>query len=134
MTEKTLIMLSLASLFAAACTSGVTGIGKPGPFDSVDTMAPGWENRFALEWKVVTSDSPETRKLTGYLYNNYGQTVRVRLLVKGLDSSGAVVFRRVDQTLGTVPPFERNYFELDKIPAADRYVVTVYSYEKSAHD
>jgi hypothetical protein len=133
MTEKTLVMLSLACVLAAACTSGVPSIGRPGAFDSVDTMAPGWEKRFALDWKV-TSDSPQTRKLTGYLYNNYGQTVRVRLLVKGLDPSGTVVFRRVEQTFGSVPPFERNYFELDRVPAADRYVVTVYSYEKSAHD
>jgi hypothetical protein len=132
MIQKTLIVMSLA-LFAAACTSGLTGSDRPGPFDSVDTMSPGWENRFALDWKV-TSDGPETRKVTGYLYNKYGQTARVRLLVKGLDASGAVVFRRIEQTFGAVPPFERNYFVLDKIPAADRYVVTVYSYEKSAND
>jgi hypothetical protein len=38
----------------------------------------------------------------------------------------------IEQTFSAVPPFERDYFEFDELPVADRYGVTVYSYEKAS--
>jgi hypothetical protein len=130
MTVLVATLVTVGCIFGSACTSGVNAIAAgPGSFASVDTMSPGWESRFRLDWKV-TADRQELRKIAGYLHNDYGQTVRVRLLVKGLDASGAVVFRRVEQTFSALPPFERDFFEFDRLPAADRYVV--YSYEPAS--
>jgi hypothetical protein len=119
----TLVVLAVAGILGSGCASSA-GLSAP-----VDTVSPGWESRFKLEWKV-TPDSETTRKVTGYLYNQYGETYRIRLLVKALDASGAVVSRRVQQAFGGVSPFERDYFEFDKLPVAERYTVSVYSYDR----
>jgi hypothetical protein len=100
---------------------------------SADTMSPGWESRFKMEWNV-TPDGEQTRKMTGHFDNNYGQTFRAYLLVKGTDGSGAVVFRRVQPQLGVLSPLGREHFDIDKLPAAERYAVTVYSYEEAGRN
>jgi hypothetical protein len=128
MRSRAIVTLSFAGLLTAGCSSFTN---MTSPYASIDTMSPGWEQRFKLDWKVA-SESGEARKVTGHLYNDYGQTVRVRLLIRAFDASGAVIYRRVELTTSSVSPFERDYFEFDKLPAADRYVVTVYSYEKAA--
>jgi hypothetical protein len=122
------LVVAWAGLFAAGCSVPAS---PSTPAASIETMSPDWESRFALDWKVGP-DGGAARKITGHLTNNYGQTVRVRLLVRALDASGAVIFRRVEQSFSAVPPFERDSFEFSKVPVADRYVVTVYSYENAS--
>jgi hypothetical protein len=115
-----LCMLGLSGAALSGCARVMAG-NPP-----VITMSPGWESRFTVDFRVEPDGT--TRRIKGYLQNQYGDAFTVRLAANGLDSSGAIIWQRVQQQFGEVPPFERDYFEFDGLPAAEQYVVTVYSY------
>jgi len=63
--------------------------------------------------------------------NTYGEPAgKVQLLAQALDANGNVVAQRIEWVPGVVPGFGRVYFEVSKMPKADAYRVTVWSYER----
>jgi hypothetical protein len=122
--RSTVRLLSIIGV-STTVLSGCAGLMAGNP--PVITMSPGWESRFNVDF-AVTPESGATRRITGYLENRYGDAFTVRLAATGLDASGAIVWQRVQQQFGEVPPFERDYFEFNALPAAEQYAVTVYSY------
>jgi hypothetical protein len=116
-----LSLLLLAGTVLAGCAA-MTRRSPP-----VITMSPGWESRFTVDWRVEP-ESGATRRIKGFLNNQYGDAFTVQVAAHGLDASGGIVWQRVQRMFGTVPPFERDYFEFAGLPAADQYLVTVYSY------
>jgi hypothetical protein len=116
--------LGLAAL-TAVVYAGVSFRGTP---MSVTTQMSGWERHFKLEWTV---DSPPTggRRLSGYVTKETGgHADPMRLLVQGLDASGAVVERRIWAILGGVGGGQRAYFEVPDLPPAHEYRVFVWDY------
>jgi hypothetical protein len=83
--------------------------------------------------RVESSTTSQTRRgpvVSGYVFNEYGQTLdRVRLAVDTLDSAGQVTSTRIAQVLGTVPPHNRAYFEVPVPDVAARYRVRVLSFD-----
>lgn len=83
-------------------------------------LAQGGENVQGDRYFRVEAEPRQTRRgpaLAGYVYNSYGMTAqRVELLVEGLDASGNVVSSTIGYVSGTVPPFDRAYFEV-RVPA-----------------
>jgi hypothetical protein len=110
---------------SAALLSGCARLMAGNP--PVITMSPGWESKFSVEFSV-NPESGATRRITGYLQSHYGDTFSIRLAAMGLDASGGIVWQRVQQQFGELPPFEGDVFEFNGLPAAEQYTVTVYSY------
>jgi hypothetical protein len=117
--------VALVVVLVGAALAGCATTAGPSP--TYITMSPGWESRFSLDWRVEP-ESGSTQRIRGYLVNQYGDAFTVQLAAHGLDASGAIQWQRVQRMFGTVPPFERDFFEFDGLPTADQYLVTVYSY------
>ena len=67
--------------------------------------------------------------ISGYVFNDNGTTVsQVLLRVDGLDETGAVVSTSTGYVFGTVPAFNRTYFEVS-VPTASSYRVAVSSFQ-----
>ncbi|HEY3067464.1 MAG TPA: hypothetical protein VGL09_16855 [Methylomirabilota bacterium] len=82
---------------------------------------------FRLEWTVSAGAAP--RRITGWIYNDYGTSAGdVQLLVEARDSRDAVVGRRYQWVPGSLPPLSRTYFDVRGLPVADSYRVTVHSF------
>jgi hypothetical protein len=128
--KAAMVVTALVSLVLAAPVTLRVPMGHAAdgaPSAPVTTMSPAGGNLFKLEWTV---DPPRnaTRRITGYVYNEYGSTAgTVQLLVQGLDPSGAVTARKIVWVVGGVPGFSRSYFEVGKLPPADHYQVTVWA-------
>jgi hypothetical protein len=128
-TVPTRCIAAAVLITVALLTWGCASTGTPGGAPPVETMSPGWQSRVSLHWRVV-EESAGTRRVTGYVQNHSPNLYRVRLLVKSLDASGAVVGRRVQSLFGELPPFERDFFDVAALPAADHYEVSVYTLDK----
>ena len=85
--------------------------------------------------RVEASTTSQTRRgpaVTGYVYNEHGQTAeRVRLAVETLDGGGQVTSTKIAEVLGTVPPHNRAYFEVPVPDGAARYRVRGLSFDPS---
>jgi len=55
----------------------------------------------------------------------------LRLLAQALDASGAVVGQRIAWVPEGVGGYERAYFEIRHLPAAEHYRVSVWDYSRS---
>jgi hypothetical protein len=100
--------------------------GKPAAVS--DTLSPGWESRFRLQWDV-RPERGQMRRIEGYVQNERGSRFAVRLQLLALDASGAVVWRSIQQLPGEVPAFGRDSFEFRDVPVAEQYRVTVFSFD-----
>jgi hypothetical protein len=111
--------------------AGCAGAGEWGPTPSatVTTTTPGFtENWFKVEWEV-SADSGQTKQVYGYVYNNYGRPAAfMRLLVQSFDSADKLVDQRLEWVGRPVPPLSNSYFSVRRLPAADHYRVSVWSY------
>jgi hypothetical protein len=68
-------------------------------------------------------------RITGYVYNDYGQAAQdVELRVRGLDSAGQPVATVIQHLGDTVPARGRGYFDL-QVPLSPSYQVNVESFE-----
>jgi hypothetical protein len=130
-TTRTLAVAALpVGLFAVVLACGIatdgTAADKIPP--SVTTLMAGWEQKFTLEWTVAPE--PEgTRRIRGYVVSKYGQRAEpMRVLGRALDSAGGVLGERIEWIPGGVSGFGRAYFEIPRLPATDRYLVTVWDY------
>jgi hypothetical protein len=119
---RTLALLVLAGLVIAASAAAQTtpaaaqtNFGRPG-------------GPFRVEWELGRSKTGAPQ-ISGYVYNEYGRPVnRVQLLVEALDGADRVLAQRYQWLPGTLDAFGRGYFEVDRLPAAERYRVTVHAY------
>ncbi len=103
-------------------------LGATSPAAAV--MSPsGIDPRLRLDWEVGQTRSGRP-VITGYIYNDYMRVaINVRLLVEVLDASGQVIDRAYGFVPGTVPVFNRNYFDVPLKTAGASYRITVTSYE-----
>jgi hypothetical protein len=117
---------------AVALVLAATGCATPDttPSASVTTLMPGSERFFRINWEV-RPERGDTRRLSGYVENTYGEAAgRVQLLGQALDTSGAVVGQRLQWVHGAIPGFGRVYYEIPGMPAAENYRVTVWAFER----
>jgi hypothetical protein len=122
---RRLIMAVALALAAAGCATPDTT-----PSATVTTLMPGSERFFRINWDV-RPERGDTRRLSGYVENTYGEAAaRVQLLGQALDTSGAVVGQRVQWVHGAIPGFGRVYYEIPGMPPADHYRVTVWAFER----
>jgi hypothetical protein len=88
----------------------------------------GAERYFRVEWEAGQS-ARRGPVVSGYVYNDYGRAVeRMQLSIEGLDGSGAVVSTTIGYVLGTVPGWNRAYFEIPVPAGAAAYKVRVLSF------
>ena len=119
------LTLGMITVAVSACAS----IGNPltGPTE-FDSLAPGWQSKFSVDWKVAPSQDG-TNRLYGRITSHWGQFAsRFSVLGMAVDSSGKVVAQRIEWVPGGVPGFGSVYFEIDHLPVAPSYRVTVWDY------
>ena len=119
------VTLGVITVAFSACAS----IGNPltGPTE-FDSLAPGWQSKFSVDWKVAPSQDG-TDRVYGRITSHWGQYASpVRVLGMAVDSSGKVVAQRIEWVPGGVPGFGSVYFEIDHLPVAPSYRVTVWDY------
>ena len=122
--RRVIIAVGLA-VAAAGCATPDTA-----PSATVTTLMPGSERFFRINWDV-RPEAGETRRLSGYVENTYGEAAgRVQLLGQALDTSGGVVGQRLQWVHGAIPGFGRVYYEIPGMPPADHYRVTVWAFER----
>jgi hypothetical protein len=119
-------------LLGALATLGGCATYETTPSAAVTTLTPDAERWFKLNWEAAPERSPDQVRLRGYVENTYGEAAgRVQLLAQAFDTSGAMVGQKVEWLSGGyVPGFGRAYFEITRVPKADHYRVTVWSYER----
>jgi hypothetical protein len=101
------------------------------PSATMTTATPGADQWFRLSWEPLPVNNGTRVRLRGYVENTYGEAVgRVQLLAQALDTSGNVVDQKVAWVPGAVPAFDRVYYEIPSMLAANRYRVTVWAYER----
>jgi hypothetical protein len=121
-------LLGLAALGSSACGSAMSAAITPS--ESTTTLMQGWEHWFKLEWSNERELDGEAR-IRGYITNEYGEAAEpLRLLGQALDKSGAVVGQRIAWVPEGVGGYERAYFEIRHLPAADHYRVSVWDYSR----
>ena len=119
------VTLGVITVAFSACAS----IGNPltGPTE-FDSLAPGWQSKFSVDWKVAPSQDG-TNRVYGRVTSHWGQYASpFRVLGMAVDSSGKVVAQRIEWVPGGVPGFASVYFEIDHLPVAPSYRVTVWDY------
>jgi len=122
---RRLIIAAALALAAAGCATPDTT-----PSATVTTLMPGSERFFRINWDV-TPERGDTRRLSGYVENTYGEAAgRVQLLGQALDNSGTVVGQRLQWVHGAIPGFGRVYYEIPGMPTAEHYRVTVWAFER----
>src|SRR5258707_2361233 len=119
-----------AVAFGVGMVLGGCSTAEVTPSASVTTLMPDAERWFKLSWETAPERDGSVR-LRGYLENTYGEAAgKVQLLAQALDASGNVVAQRIEWVPWVVPGFGRAYFEVPKMPKADAYCVTVWSYQR----
>lgn len=88
----------------------------------------GWEQYFKVEWQA--GDRAGKPVVYGKIHNDWGlPAANLRLLVDGLDASGAVVAQRVEWLGGMLTPGTRAQFEVHMPQAAHSYRVSVFAFD-----
>ena len=121
-------LLGVAALGSSACGSAMSAAITPS--ESTTTLTEGWQHWFKLEWSTEPEAGGEAR-IRGYITNQYGEAAEpLRLLGQALDKSGAVVGQQIAWVPQGVGGYERAYFEIRHLPAADHYRVSVWDYSR----
>jgi len=119
------VTLGVITVAVSACAIIGNPLTDPTEFDS---LAPGWQSKFSVDWKVEPSRDG-TSRVYGRITSHWGQyATPFRVLGMAVDSSGKVVAQRIEWVQGGVPGFASVYFEIDHLPAAPSYRVTVWDY------
>lgn len=117
--------LGLLAAAVSACASGGNPLTQSTEYD---TLMPGWESKYSIEWSVEP-EPDGTSRLYGRIASHYGPYASpFRVLGMAVDSSGKVIGRRIEWVPGGVPGYARAYFEIGHLPAAPIYRVTVWDY------
>jgi len=121
----TWVELGLIAVVVAACATGGDPLASRTEYD---TLVPGWESKFTLEFKVDPAQDG-TSLVYGRVSSHYGQyAAPFRVLGMALDSSGKVIGQRIAWVPGGVPGFSQVYFEIGHLAVAASYKVTVWDY------
>ena len=121
----TQIKLGLLAATVSACAATGNPLTQTTEYDS---MVPGWESNFSIEWKVQP-EPDGTSLLSGRITSHYGESASpFRVLGMAVDSSGKVIGQRIEWVPGGIPGFAQVYFEIAHLPAAPSYKVTVWDY------
>jgi len=119
------VELGLIAVVVSACATGGDPLTSRTEYD---TMVPGWESKFTLNWKVERAKDG-TSRLYGRIYSRYGQHASpFRVLGMAVDSSGKLIGQRIEWVPGGVPGFTQVYFEIGHLASAASYKVTVWDY------
>jgi hypothetical protein len=119
------LLVSAIVTTAAACASTYAA---PPPGTGYSTLMSGWEHHFRIDW-TVADQSPNTRKVSGYVYNQNGEfATSLRVLAQAVDATGSVVGNRIAYVPGGLGGFGRAYFMVPDLPVADNYRVSVWDY------
>ena len=95
----------------------------------LEPLVVGWERIFRLEWGV--DERRDRPVVSGYVVNDSPYTVTaVRLLVEGLDETGAVVEQQLSWVPGAFSPFSRRYFEAQPTAWYPEHRVRVFSFDR----
>ena len=111
-------LLGLVAIGTSACGS----LSSPAitPSESMTTLMQGWDPWFKLEWSTEREPGGEAR-IRGYITNEYGGAAEpLRLLGQALDTSGVVVGQRIVWVPEGIGGYQRAYFEIWHLPAADQ--------------
>ena len=115
----------LIAMVLSACATAGDPLTRHTEFD---TMVPGWEYKYALDWKVQPAQDG-TGLVYGHASSKYGEFAgSFRVLGMAVDSSGKVIGQRIAVVPGGVPGFGSAYFQVGPLPAAASYRVTVWDY------
>jgi hypothetical protein len=120
-------------LLASAVAVALAGCGTAAttPSATVTTLSSDAERWFNLNWEATPERDGAHVRLWGRLENTYSEAVgRVQLLAQAFDASGNVVDQKIAWVQWPVPAFDRVYYEIPAVRAADRYRVTVWAYER----
>ncbi|PYN83357.1 MAG: hypothetical protein DMD96_02550 [Candidatus Rokuibacteriota bacterium] len=119
------VLLALTAVVTTACGTTSTYLT---PSRSTTTLMEGWDHWFKLDWSV-DSEPGGGKRIRGYITNEHGEAAEpLRLLAQALDASDAVVGQKIAWVPEGVGGFERAYFEISHLPAADHYRVSVWDY------
>lgn len=119
-------LLALTAVATTAC--GTMSSASLTPSESTTTLMQGWDHWFKLDWSVE-SERGGGRQIRGYITNEHGEAAEpLRLLAQAMDTSGAVVGQQIAWVPEGVGGYERTYFEISHLPAADHYRVSVWDY------
>jgi len=98
------------------------------PSATVTTTVVGWESWLRLDWTAQTR--PDGTDIDGYVVSFRGAPIHnVQVLAQGLDAAGNVVATKIDWVQGIVPGHQRTYFRIAGLPRAERYRVSVWTFE-----
>lgn len=123
--RRSMALALLAVPLLAGCAETRSGIR---PSAAVTTTIMGWENWFRLDWTAQTR--PDGTDIDGYVVSQKGAPMQnVQVLAQGLDAAGNVVGNRIAAVDGVVPGNQRAYFRLGNLPRADRYRVSVWTFD-----
>ena len=114
-------------VFIAWLAIVMMGAAIPAPIARAQNFGAAQQRWFRLEWTASSGAAP--RRITGWIYNDYGTSAgEVQLLVEARDSADNVVDRRYQWLPGSLPPLSRTYFDVRGLPVAASYRVTVHSF------
>lgn len=110
------LLLVLLLLTLGACAGG--------PAITARTEKP----QFQLDWQVMQRERGAA--VRGQLFNPYGLAARdIHLLIEGLDATGAVVNRTTHAVQQIVRSREKATFDVPVIEGAERYRVSVVTFD-----
>jgi hypothetical protein len=125
-------MIGAALLLNAATLPGVSvraaeaadGVQVAATQEASPTLS---DQFFRVEW-TVSPGRPGDSRITGYVYNQYGDAAEnVQLRISEVDASGRVVSSVTRPVFGTVPGEDRAYFDV-QVPTSPSYQVAVQSF------
>ena len=118
----------LRLLFAIIFLPLAAGCGGVTPSATVTTAVYGWESWMRIDWTAQAQ--PKGQVIDGFVYSTYGSPVYdVQILAQALDGAGNLVGQKIVWVPGVLPALQRTYFRVSGMPAADRYRVTVWSFD-----
>lgn len=125
---RAILAVTRLAVIMVAMTACGTASSYLTPSGSTTTLMAGWDRWFKLEWSVERGGGG-TNRITGYITSQYGEGAdSVRVLAQALDASGAVVGQQIAWVPGGVGGFSHRYFEVPRLPVANRYQVSVWDY------
>ena len=129
MNRKGSFMVGVALLLGTGFTTALPGAVQAQDWQAAQksgTML--GDEFFHVEWTVGPGKQGGSR-ITGYVYNTYGEAAEnVQLRISELDGSGHVVASVFKPVFGTVPAEDRSYFDV-QVPKSSSYQVSVESFD-----
>jgi hypothetical protein len=129
MNRKGPFMVGVALLLGTGLTTALPGAVQAQDWQATPKAAGTvGDEFFRVEWTVGSGKQDDSR-ITGYVYNTYGEAAQnVQLRISELDGSGQVVSSVFRPVFGTVPAGDRSYFDV-QVPKGSSYQVNVESFD-----